>query len=108
MALKNPKNCPKTQNQPEIKNLTKMICVFLDNFKVKKKTLMRALFIKRNNLTPISIIFVVEIDSNRNSFLIVGFRRLSLTPRGKKTRKIKFGIKIDFLLILKTEGTQYL
>ena len=37
MALKNPKNCPKTQNQPEIKNLTKMICVFLDNFKVKKK-----------------------------------------------------------------------
>jgi hypothetical protein len=49
MALKNPKNCPKTQNQPEIKNLTKMICVFLDNFKVKKKTLMRALFIK----TPI-------------------------------------------------------
>jgi hypothetical protein len=50
MALKNPKNCPKTQNQLEIKNLIKMICVFLGNFKVKKKkTLMRALFIK----TPI-------------------------------------------------------
>jgi hypothetical protein len=69
---------------------------------------MRALFIKRNNLTPISIVFVVEIYSNRNSFLIVGFRRLSLTPRVKKIRKIKFGIKIDFLLILETEGTQYL
>jgi hypothetical protein len=69
---------------------------------------MRALFIKRNNLTPISIVFVVEIYSNRNSFLIVGFRRLSLTPRAKKIRKIKFGIKIDFLLILETEGTQYL
>jgi len=73
----------------------------------KKKNLMRAL-IKRNNLTSISIVFVAEIDSNRNSFLIVRFQRLSLTPRAKKTRKIKFRIKINFLLILKTKGTQYL
>jgi len=69
---------------------------------------MRALLIERNNLTSISIVFVAEINSNRNSFLIVRFRRLSLTPKAKKTRKIKFGIKINFLLILKTEGTQYL
>jgi len=35
VALKNLKTHPKTQNQPEIKNLTKIKHVFLGNFKVK-------------------------------------------------------------------------
>ena len=45
--LKNLKNYPKTQNQPENKNLTKIIYVFVGNFKVKNSFNMTLLIKKK-------------------------------------------------------------
>jgi hypothetical protein len=51
---------------------------------------------KKNNLTYILTILVVEISSNINFLFNTRFQRFSLTPLipgAKKIRKIKLGIK---------------
>jgi len=60
---------------------------------------MWTLFIKRNNLTPISIVFVTKIDANINILSLTldfGDFLSSLSNQGLKIRKMKFEAKIDF------------